>query len=465
MNDELLRLRFAAREIFREALAQMEAGRAVKSAVRLEGDRLTIVGTEINLKAHGGATYCVAVGKAAPAMASALDAILGERLTGGVISATAETLPRLKRWRAFAGGHPLPNNASLDAARAAFELLREADERAAVVLFLVSGGGSAMLEWPREEATTLDELREMNRVLVSCGATIAEVNAVRRAVSAIKGGGLAARAPRAAQFTLIVSDTAEGEAFNVASGPTLATPHGTPDAAEVVARYGLNSRLPASILRAINKTHRQAQNEAREQLSEGEAREAVIRQHDVLLDNGRAIRSAAEAARALGFRVELASDIVEQEVEEGARALVSRLFEMRRDADDEMGGVCLISGGEFSCRVRGEGTGGRNAETALRCAFELDRRAGEGARVNAVALCAGTDGIDGNSPAAGALADQTTLSRARACQLDAQKSLDTSDAYNFFNALGDAIVTGPTGTNVRDLRILLAKGQRPETGV
>jgi hydroxypyruvate reductase len=174
-----------------------------------------------------------------------------------------------------------------------------------------------------------------------------------------------------------------------------------------------------------------------------------------------ACEAAVDAARARGFAVEFARDIVEQPVGEGAAALVSRLGElyMRAGAGDGRV-VCLISGGEFSCPVRGGGTGGRNAETALRVAFEFERMAsGRGTgRVprHVVALCAGTDGIDGNSPAAGALADATTVTRAHARGLDARRFLDESDAFTLFDSLGDALMLGPTGTNVRDVRILLA---------
>jgi hydroxypyruvate reductase len=178
----------------------------------------------------------------------------------------------------------------------------------------------------------------------------------------------------------------------------------------------------------------------------------------VLLDNGRALERAAEVAAALGFAFEVAHDVSEQPVAEGAAVLVSRLFDLRRREGGRP--VCLISGGEFSCPVRGAGIGGRNAETVLRCAFEIEAhkvRPSSGATTRSVvALSAGTDGIDGNSPAAGALCDDTTLARARARSLDAQSFLEASDAHTLFAALGDAITTGATGTNVRDLRLLLA---------
>jgi hydroxypyruvate reductase len=303
-------------------------------------------------------------------------------------------------------------------------------------------------------------LRAANRVLVSCGATIAEINAVRRAFSAVKGGGLAACAPHADQVSLIVSDTGAGEEATVASGPTFDPPGDAPDAQSVVERYNLASRLPASILRAINQTA----NANRGARSSALASRRTIREHYVLLDNRRAMQAAARAARRRGFVVETARDICEQPVAEGCSQMLSRLLALyrRRSTPHEGRAVCLISGGEFSCPVRGRGVGGRNSETALRLAIEMDRRAqaerdDPSRRMNIVALSAGTDGIDGNSPAAGALSDEETLRRSRSRGLDAEHFLEQSDAYSFFNALGDAIVIGPTGTNVRDLRVLLAK--------
>ena len=446
---DLHELRTAARAIFDEALGAADARRAVLGAVEFDGDSLRVGGERFDLRGRAPKIYSVALGKAAAAMASALDERLGGVLAGGVLSAQPSSLSPSGRWRVFEGGHPLPNQASLDAARAAFDLLREADDPSALVIFLVSGGGSAMLELPRDLRLTLDELREANRSLVSCGAGIAEVNAVRRALSAVKGGGLAACAPRAAQATLVVSDVGAGRAFDIASGPTLRPAEDQPPVKEIIAGYGLASRLPPAVLRALEEYGARPAPHA-----PPEAR----RSFQVLLDNESACDAAAGAARARGFAVEFARELVEQPVGEGAAALVSRLVGLRRNGGGRI--VCLISGGEFSCPVRGGGIGGRNSETALRIAFEfekLTRSSPAGGRPrHAVALCAGTDGIDGNSPAAGALSDETTIARARARGLDARKFLDESDAYTLFEQLGDAIITGATGTNVRDLRILLA---------
>ena len=446
MNPDLSR---ATREIFAETLAALDAGAAVRRAVRRAGSRLIIEETEFDLAAQD--IYAVAIGKAAVPMAQALAEILGDRIAAGVISAPTTGTSFAARWQVFAGGHPVPNEESLAAARASFALLARANDTRALVIFLISGGGSALLEWPRAASATLADLRAANGALVGCGASIAEINAVRRAFSAVKGGGLAARAPRAAQVSLIISDVPAGEEYAVASGPTMPPPAVAPDATEIIERYQLIARLPASLLRAIKQQRSGADTLQAE----------ALRRHYLLLDNRHALRAAAAAARRRGFIAEIAEEIADQPIGEGCAALLARLADLRRRAP--LGAVaCLISGGEFACPARGRGIGGRNSEAALRCALEMaDNHATEqlgGAAPRRVILSAGTDGIDGNSPAAGARADNLTLARAHALGLDAQSFLANSDAYTFFRLLGDAIITGPTGTNVRDVRIMLAGG-------
>jgi len=283
-----------------------------------------------------------------------------------------------------------------------------------------------MIEWPVSDEISLADLQAANKALISCGASIAEVNAVRRAFSAVKGGGLTRHSPRARLFTLIVSDTNPGDEASVASGPTLTPPSDSPKAIDVVARYQLE--LPALIMRAV----RQAKPSTT----------AANGSHVVLLDNNTAVTAARDKAIALGFSCAVLNDVREQPIAEGCELLLSNLLNGSTE--------CVVSGGEFSCPVRGNGRGGRNLETALRCAIALANE-----HCNVVVLSAGTDGIDGNSPAAGAIADETTIQRAQNLGLDANQYLAASDSYTFFERLNDLIVTGPTGTNVRDLRILL----------
>lgn len=439
--SNLFQLRLVAREIFDEALRGVNADAAVRHGLRIDCSRLSVCEASFELSA-GARVYSIALGKAARTMAIALKEVLGDRLSEGVIAAPAGNAGQeilSKRWQYFEGGHPIPNEASLAAAKAAFELLDRANGEDALVIFLISGGGSAMLEAPISKEITLEDLRAANQALVSCGASISEINAVRRAFSAVKGGRLAMRAPNSPQVTLIVSDVPRGEEHNVASGPTLSPPAEAPSAAEVVDRYGLRDLMPPSIMRSIERS------------DSAEPSTPIDHPYFVLLDNDTALEAAAIAARGRELTVEVARDISGEPIEAGVDKLLTRLSELKASDAAE---VCLVSGGEFACPVRGDGLGGRNLETALRLAIAADQ---DSARVGEfVALCAGTDGIDGNSPAAGAIVDSTTIERARRIGLDPADFLNRSDSYSFFVALGDVVTTGPTGTNVRDLRILLS---------
>lgn len=426
-----------AREIFLSALRAVDARVATRSAVNLTNSLLRVGNTAIDIA--GRPVYLVAIGKAAGAMTAGLTEVLGDRILKGIVCGPADQGLN-PDWPVFAGGHPLPTEDSIAAARATLRLLAAA-ERNALVVFLISGGGSTMFEMPVNESITIADLREANRQLVSCGASIAEINAVRRAFSAVKGGKLASSAPRTDQITLIVSDTNPGDVTSVASGPTLKPNPAAVDAHEVVQRYGLVESLPHSISKAIAKPQVKEDGPA-----------TGLRAHYVLLDNRTALEAAAAEGRSRGFIVELAPDINEQEIAVGCELLISRAGQLW----NQHGGkpVCLVSGGEFACPVHGSGVGGRNLETVLRYAVRLDQMSGAPTQHWTV-LSAGTDGVDGNSKAAGAIADETTTARAKRSRLEPSDFLERSDAFHFFEQLGDLIVTGPTGTNVRDVRIVL----------
>jgi hydroxypyruvate reductase len=456
--DKLAHLHKTARAIFFSGIA--EAKRLQSTLLPISwnaaAESLAIAGSNLEI-GYEGHFYAIAIGKAATELAAALDRKLGRKPAGSVLAvpeAIYAPSSQLTGWRTFAAGHPLPNEASLAAAQAAFDLLEQANSEEALVIFLISGGGSAVMEWPASDRITLEELREANRLLTSCGATIAEINAVRRAFSAVKGGKLSARAPNAPQTTLIVSDVNRGEEYNVASGPTLLAPATAPDPSEVVDRYRLGSSLPAAVLATLRDTETSAVPGIQDHTSH------------VLVDNQRIIEDVAANLRARGFPVDVAIDICEQPIAEGCELLLSRVDALLAQSRLHDMPACLISGGEFSCPLQGSGIGGRNLETALRCAIALDdsranltsERHEVSGDSHIVLLSAGTDGIDGNSRVAGAIVDETTLARGRALGLDAEMFLHNSDAFNYFNALGDALITGPTKTNVRDLRVMLVSG-------
>jgi hydroxypyruvate reductase len=426
-------LRSAALDIFQHVLRAVDARAAVRRAVTIHGSKLRVFNDEFNLAQRP--IYVVGAGKAALAMSLGLHDVLGQKVARAVIStthtATNEALPSTHA--VFYGGHPLPNQESFRAAEAAIELLTDANQRRAFVIFLISGGASAMIELPISNNITLEELQAANRQLITCGATIAEINSIRRSFSAVKGGGLVRPLRDGDYITFIVSDTNIGDERSVGSGPTLPADLNAPDPLEVLEKYSLSRTLPASIVEAIRA-------------SKVKTVRSVAPSY-TLLDNEVAQQAAVERATQLGFHAIRAVDIVEQDVAEGATKLINSALELMTD------NFALISGGEFSCVVRGIGRGGRNLETALRCAVRLDEVR---PKTETVVLSAGTDGIDGSSFAAGAIVDDTTVARARELEMDPNDFLARSDSHVFFETLGDLIVTGPTGTNVRDVRLVLS---------
>ncbi len=433
------KLREAALTIFQRTLAAIDAEAVVASHLQLDGNQLVAGNETIDLDKISR-LLVIAIGKASVPMARAAERILGDRITDGVVvsNAVIGSLPQLP---VLLGGHPLPNAASLEAAARALSLLKQHDSEQTLVLFLISGGGSAMFEQPIDPGVTLDDLQAVNKTLVNCGAVINEMNIVRRHLSAVKGGKLAAAAPRSRQISLYISDVNSDDLTTVASGPTLPDVSTVEDFQRIIARYDLANQFPASVVQSSAFRQQQAIP------PEASARNS----HHLLMDNRRAMLEAQHIAeRDFGCIVELADDLVEGHVEAMMLAHIERIVLLQ--AKHRGKPVALISGGEAICPVRGNGQGGRNQEFILRAAIQMHQFQTE----NIVALSAGTDGIDGHSPAAGAIADAETITRAEAQGISAETHLINSDSFNFFNLLGDAIITGPTGNNVRDLRILLA---------
>jgi len=383
----------------------------------------------------------VAIGKAAAVMAQAMSEILGgqSQIRSGLIVSPAIPEERLDRFRYIRGGHPYPTEGSLEGARAALGLVSGLDHDD-LVIFLISGGGSALFEQPLDSAVTLDDLEAFNKLLVTCGLPIEQINVLRKHVSAVKGGRLAARAHPAAQVTLFISDVPEGLDSMVASGPTFPDSSTVDECYSLAESAGLIAQLPASIRRRFE------QRDIEETPKPGDAR--FSRSHYCrLLSNCDAVEAARLAAEDAGFVAEAYRGEWDVDFREAAPAQSEALDAL---ASKHAGHpVCLVAGGEVISPVTGSGTGGRNQAFAL-CA------AGLIAGRNRAVLSAGTDGRDGNSPASGAVADGTTIERAKRLGLDAERALASSDAYPFFKALDDILETGYTGNNVRDVRVWLA---------
>lgn len=411
----------------------------MRGYLRREGSRIHACGRTLDLKTFREIRV-VAFGKASFAMVEGVLDVLGpDYPVGGVLSIPSRPPHQLSGIGIFNGGHPVPNRDSFAAGRAILDLLAQCDERT-LIFFLLSGGGSALVEQPLDPRVTLEDMQALNRVLVTCGAPIDEINAVRKHLSATKGGRLAAAAPAATKITLGISDVPVGRESALASGPTIPDPTTCEDAYRVVGRYNVLSKLPT--------THQPAFAKRTLQETPKEGDPAFARAHfEILLGMPQLFEHALCVTEAAGFRAITDNSTDDWPLERAADFLLAKLEEQRRAFPGQP--VAVIADGEVSSPVTGNGTGGRNSAFVLHC---VEKIAGQGI----VVLSAGTDGVDGNSPAAGAIADGETLARAQAGELDPADYFRRSDAYTFFCALGDAIETGPTGNNLRDLRILLA---------
>lgn len=406
--------------------------------IREEKDRLI----DLNQYAQ---IYVIALGKAAvPMLEELLTRLPPELRLSGICS--CPSLPQTQRdgIRYFRGGHPLPNRDSMASARAALDLVQRA-QKDGFIFFLISGGGSAMFDAPLDAGISLEEMAEFHRVLVGSGAAIGEINILRKHFSAVKGGRLAAAANGAGWHSLLVSDVPEGQLDALASGPTLPDQSTVEDCRRVLDRYQLLSRFPASIQRFFSDPDLPETPKPGSFNRAGGADRSTV-----LLSNADLTEAASQLARGRGWAVTVDNTCDDWDYREAAKYLLRRL--------KELGGVrrhaCLLSGGEVTVQLdRSPGVGGRNQQFAMACALQLAQ--GTTDRPTVV-LSAGSDGVDGVSPAAGAVVDATTAPRAKASGFDAGAALRDFDCYPLFHALGDTVVTGPTGNNLRDLRILLS---------
>ena len=427
-------------QVFLETMAALDLRAAMLAKLKREAERLEAREISLSLKRP---PRVVAFGKAANRMAAVLDEILGGRIEAGVCVSPGEPAKKLDRFRYFLGGHPYPQAGTLEGARAALELVSNLTRDDAVI-FLVSGGGSAIFEQPFDSAVSLSDLSEFNRVLVTCGLPIEQINILRKHTSAVKGGRLAVRAYPAQQLTIYISDVPEQLFSMVASGPTLPDESTVEQAYALAEQNGLVSRFPPSIRRHfLDHTLEETPKSGDERLKNS---------HSLcLLSNRNAVEAARAAGEKLGFESEIDSNPWDADYQQVAQSNFTSLKALAEAHEGQP--VCLIAGGEVICRVSGPGVGGRNQAYVLYAAQSI---AGQ----PRVVLSAGTDGRDGNSPTSGAVADGQTISRATALGMDPARYLAESDSYSFFRSLGDTVDIGYMDNNLRDVRIWLDFGAR-----
>ena len=428
-------MRDAARKIFQHALAEASIAKGFARHVHCERGILRVCDDLYDLHAYSR-TLVVSLGKAGHTMVEALSELIGGSLEG-IVASSAPPSTQVHGFCYFRGGHPTPNAESIQAASAMLRAL-QALPASALVIFLLSGGGSSIVEKPIDDEISLADLMATYRALVLSGAPIAEINSVRKHLSAVKGGRLAQAAFPAHQVSLLVSDVPDNTPDALASGPTMPDSTTVEDCYRIAEKYELLKQFPQSA-RELFERHTLEETPKSDDPAFQRARWWPV------LTNQTAIDEASIKAERAGFIVHVDNSCDDWDYEKAAEYLLQRLRELRKQCSP----VCLISGGEVTVRVANGGIGGRNQQFALACAKKI---AGD----NITVLSAGTDGVDGNSSAAGAVVDGTSLERARHLGLDARAALDRFDAYPFFKSLGDVIETGPTGNNLRDLRVLLA---------
>ena len=474
-SSEFEALHTEAKEIFFGALKACDIASSFDRRIRFEGDvlhRLAADGTSsstIDLS-NFEQILVVALGKAAGPM---LDALLDrmKRGTGlqGIYCSNQPPKEKDGRFQFFEGGHPVPNEDSFAAARAALTLLKTA-QKDTLIFFLISGGGSAMFELPLNLQITLEETIAFHQLLLGSGAPINEVNTLRKQFSAVKGGRLAMAAPEAAKVSLLVSDVPPQSLDALSSGPTFPDRSTLGEARELIDRYALGAKLPESVRRFFEQDpvaeHPQDENFPSISLNNEEvgatqrpgeslflcSDEEAFRDSwfEILLSSQDLVENARAIAEKAGYYVVVDNSCDDWDYAQAARYLLDQFHALRRRYPR----FCLISVGEVTVTLNeNPGLGGRNQQFVLECALELDRHLGQRLTI----LSAGSDGIDGNTQAAGAIADVSTVARARALGYDAEAALTAFDACPLFTALGDLVVTNSTGQNLRDLRLLIAE--------
>jgi len=433
------------KEIFFHSLEAVDPTKLTASCLKLTNEVLKVGGIEFDLS-RWDSIHVIGMGKASAKMAFTLEQILGERIKGGLVLIPYQTRMELKRIKIHIGGHPIPNEAGMEGTQRMVKLLGGLT-KSDLVFCLISGGGSALLTLP-PSPITLEDKRQLTRLMLECGASIDEINTLRKHLSQSKGGRLAKYAFPATIVSLILSDVVGDRIDTIASGPTVPDDTTFADCLEIIEKYRLRDKVPRRVLHYL------------QQGLEGRVGETPKRgdpifensQYLVIGNNLMALRSAAAKAEELGYRPFILSSYIEGEAREVALFHSAIVKEVLGSSNPLPAPACLISGGETTVTVKGNGIGGRNLEFVLQLAMEID------GFPRVTVLSAGTDGIDGNSDAAGALADGGTVSKAAHLGLNPQSFLDNNDSYTFFRELGDLILTGPTETNVLDVRIMVVEG-------
>lgn len=435
-------LRHDLHTIFQAALKAVDPAEAIRTHVRRAGNQLYVAGRIYDLRQYD-ALSVIGVGKAGAAMAIAVEALLGDRLHGGHVIVKYGHGAPVTHVTVHEAGHPIPDEAGVRATRTLIDFVTGRGPRE-LLICLLSGGGSALSPAP-VEGITLAEKQEVTRLLLACGATIHEINALRKHISRMKGGQLARLASPATLITLVLSDVVGDSLDVIASGPTVPDTSTFADCLEILRKYQLLDQLPTTIRRHLEAG---VSGAVPETPKPGDA--VFARTQTVIIGrNLQALEAASREATTLGYQPLILSSAIEGETREVAKVHAGIAREVLASGHPIAAPACILSGGETTVTLRGQGKGGRNQEFALALALDIHNIPG------IATLSGGTDGTDGPTDAAGAVADWTSYTRAEQLGLHPRKALEHNDAYSFFERLGDLLITGPTQTNVMDVRIML----------
>jgi len=443
-TSELRRARGILVEIVNKAIVSADPSSAMRRRLKLGGEHL-MVGTHEFELSEVGKIIVVGGGKASGNMAEVLEEIFGDRVTGGVVNVSEGMASKYhtRKIDLVEAGHPLPTDAGVRGAERMIDLVSGLGPRD-LVICLLSGGGSALVTLPTD-GISLDEMRETTQLLLKSGASIQEVNAVRKHLSKIKGGQLAKAAHPARVITLLISDVVGDRLDTIASGPTYPDPKTFSDALAVIEKYGIVEKVPRNILKRLKLG---VGGKVSETPKPGE-KYFLNTIHEIIASNANAVKAAAEVGKSRGFNVSMLTATMQGEAREVGAHLAAIAKDVIEAGKPVSRPALLISGGETTVTVKGGGLGGRNQELALSAAIGIS------GLENVAVASFSTDGIDGPTDAAGAVADGFTIERAEHLGLDPAAYLERNDSYSFFKELGDLLVTGPTGTNVMDVTCLI----------
>jgi len=440
-------MRRMAKAIFSKALSAVDPSQILRDRIRIEKDRLRIKmedNSEVIFDLNKfNRIFLIGTGKASNSMAQAIEEIFEDRITKGLITTKYGHLLPLKKTEIIEAGHPIPDQKGYEGAKRIQGLLKESGPND-LVIFLLSGGGSALLPFPAE-GIELKEKQEATQLLLDCGADIKEINTIRKHISQMKGGWLARWAYPSAVIGFILSDVVGDQLDVIGSGPTVPDPSTFREAWEILKKYDLLKEIAPSIQKHL---HLGKEGKVEETPKPGDI--VFERVYNSLIgSNILALRAAEKEAASIGLNTLILSSSVIGETREAARFHTAIAKEVISSGHPIPKPACILSGGETTVTIKGNGLGGRNQEFALAGALEIS------GIERVVLLSGGPDGTDGPTDATGAVADHTPVHRAESMDLDPKAHLENNDAYPFFQKLGDLLITGPTHTNVMDVRILL----------